>query len=154
MTEFRVLGVGNVLWADEGIGPALLSAIEAEITDPRIDFVDGGTQGLYLLPMVTDSRHLLILDAVDLGYEPGSICCLHDDQILAAFAGRSLSLHQTSVHDLLAAAYLLDWQPDSVTLIGIQIQNADQWGGDLTDTARHALPQAVARAVELIRQWQ
>ena len=151
--ETLVLGVGNVLWADEGVGPKLADALAARVTLKTGQIVDGGTQGLYLLPMITDARRLLMFDAVDMDKEPGEVVILYNDDIYAAFTTRILSLHQNSLHDLIAAAKLLDWEPEEVVLIGVQVKDADDWGGGLTPEVTAAMDVALDQSMDVLRRW-
>ena len=151
--ETLVLGVGNVLWADEGVGPRLTEALAAQVTLKTGQIVDGGTQGLYLLPLIMDARRLLLFDAVDLGKPPGEVMVLHNDELVAVFSTRIMSLHQNSLHDLLAAAKLMDWHPDEVVLIGIQVDDADHWGGPLTPVVTAAMEVALTYAKDVLVRW-
>ena len=151
--ETLVLGVGNVLWADEGVGPRLTEVLSARVTLKSGDIVDGGTQGLYLLPLIMDARRLLLFDAVDIGKPPGEVMVLRNDELVAVFSTRIMSLHQNSLHDLLAAAKLMDWEPEEVVLIGIQVDDADSWGGEITPVVRAAMDVAINRALEVLERW-
>ena len=91
-----VLGIGNTLWADEGFGPKTVARIAAwQEWDEGIEVVDGGTQGLYLLPLVQQADRLLVFDVVDFARPPGEIVILRDAEIPAFFGQRPLSLHQS-----------------------------------------------------------
>lgn len=148
-----ILGVGNVLWADEGAGPRSIELLLRRLNLSAAEVVDGGTQGLYLLPMVTEAQRLLLFDAVDLGLPPGEVVVLEGEAIFSAFTGGILSLHQTSLHDLLAAAYLVGWQPEHVALIGIQAMDTENWGGDLSQPVAAALGEAIDRAEKILLRW-
>lgn len=139
-----VLGVGNLLWADEGVGPRLIELLGQRGRCGAAELVDGGTQGLYLLPVLTGAERVVLLDAVDLGRQPGDIVVLEDDEISALGSGRPLSLHQTSLHDLLAAAALIGWRPQWLRLVGIQAAETEAWGQPLTPPVAAALPRAAA----------
>lgn len=120
-----VLGVGNVLLGDEGVGVAVARRLEAAQAagDTRIPtgtrIVDGGTLGLDLLPLLADSDAVVIIDAVDLGRDPGTVVVLRDGAVEATLAGH-LSPHQVGVGDLVAAARLLGEVPARLSLVGIQ----------------------------------
>lgn len=144
-----VLGVGNLLWADEGVGPRLIELLTQRGRTGPAELVDGGTQGLYLLPQLTGADRVLLLDAVDLDRQPGDVVVLADDEISAMGQGRPLSLHQTSLHDLLAAAALIGRTPSWLRLVGIQVADTEIWGGALTPAVEAALPKA-AEIVEKI----
>ncbi len=148
-----VLGVGNVLWADEGVGPSLAAALAGRICLAAGDIVDGGTQGLYLLPLITESRRLLLFDAVDLDRPAGDVVLLRDRDITQVFSTRVLSLHQTSLQDLLAAGQFVGWQPERLALIGVQVENVDDWGRSLTPVVERSLEQALALAIGVLEAW-
>ena len=144
-----VLGVGNLLWADEGVGPRLIEVLRLRGRTGAAELVDGGTQGLYLLPLLTGAERVLLLDAIDLGRNPGDIVVLEGDAISTLGQGRPLSLHQSSLHDLLAAAAMIGWTPGQLRLIGIQVADTKTWGAGLTPLVAAALPDAAA----LVEQW-
>jgi len=146
-----VLGVGNLLWADEGVGPRLIDLLRQRGRTGAAELVDGGTQGLYLLPMLTSSDRVLLLDAVDMGRPPGEIVVLEDEGISALGQGRPLSLHQTSLHDLLAAAALIGRMPPWLRLVGIQVADTNDWGRPLTPAIELALPKAAEIVEEILR---
>jgi len=149
-----VLGVGNVLWADEGFGPAAVVRLQASDSLPTgVEALDGGTQGLYLLPLVQSARHLLVFDAVDFGREPGQIVVLRDAEIPAFFGQRPMSLHQTAFTDVLAAAELTGRMPEKITLVGVQLENIDDWGGGLTPAVAGAMDDALRIGLDELAAW-
>lgn len=149
-----VLGVGNVLWADEGFGPRTVEKMLADGSVPDgVEAIDGGTQGIYLLPVVQSARRLLVLDAVDFGREPGQILVLRDAEIPVFFGQRPLSLHQTAFTDVLAAAELTGKMPEKVTLVGVQLENIDDWGGGLTPSVAGAMDEAIHIGLEELAAW-
>lgn len=115
-----VIGVGNVLFGDDGVGPLLAELLGAEpaLLPAGTTVVDGGTLGLALLPAVLDARALLVLDAVDVDAAPGTVTVLRGRECEGAL-GRRLSAHQVAVADLLGAARLLGFD-GSVALVGVQ----------------------------------
>ena len=144
-----VLGVGNLLWADEGVGPRLIELLRLRGRTGDAELVDGGTQGLYLLPLLTGAERVVLLDAVDLGRPPGEVVVLEGEGISALGQGRPLSLHQTSLHDLLAAAVLIGQSPAQLRLVGIQVADTSSWGSGLTPMVEAALPEAAT----IVEQW-
>ncbi len=150
-----VLGIGNRLWADEGFGPAVVDRLQARADLPAgVEVLDGGTLGLYLLPHVQAARRLLVFDAVDFGHAPGHVVVLRDGEIPAFFGQRPLSLHQTGFTDVLAAAQLTGESPEAITLVGVQPERIDDWGGGLTDTMAAALPRAIDIGLAELAAWQ
>ena len=95
-----VLGIGNVLWADEGFGVRCVEALQQrwELTrpagTPEVELVDGGTQGLYLIHHVQNAARLLIFDAIDYGLPPGTLKVVRDDEVPAFLGAKKMSLHQ------------------------------------------------------------
>ncbi|GAB1392071.1 hypothetical protein MASR1M60_02340 [Rhodocyclaceae bacterium] len=150
-----LLGIGNVLWADEGFGPHVAAHLLSEGgLPPDTEVVDGGTQGLYLLPLVQDADRLIVFDAVDFGRPPGELLVLRDREIPAFFGQRPLSLHQTGFTDVLAAAELTGRTPQAITLIGAQYANIDTWGGALSPAVAAALEPALAAARHELALWK
>ncbi|QDX80327.1 hydrogenase expression/formation protein [Denitratisoma sp. DHT3] len=150
-----LLGIGNVLWGDEGFGPRVVERMrERNAAPPDVRLVDGGTQGLYLLPLVQDAARLIVFDAVDFGRAPGEMVVLRDAEIPAFFGTRPLSLHQTGFTDVLAAAELTGRQPRAVTLIGVQYVDIDTWGGGLSPAVAAAIDPAIATSRRELQLWR
>ena len=149
-----VLGIGNVLWADEGFGVRCVEALQSRYTFPaHVSLVDGGTQGLYLVPQVSGASRLLILDAVDYGLAPGTLKLVEDDEVPRFLGAKKMSLHQTGFQEVLALAQLTGHYPEQVLLIGCQPEELEDFGGSLRACVKAALEQAVALAVERLAQW-
>ncbi|SUG47458.1 hydrogenase-1 operon protein HyaD [Salmonella enterica subsp. arizonae] len=90
-----VMGLGNLLWADEGFGIRVAERLYARYHWPEeVDIVDGGTQGLNLLGYVEQASHLLLLDAIDYGLAPGSLRTYAGEKIPAYLSAKKMSLHQ------------------------------------------------------------
>ena len=153
-SDTLVLGIGNLLWADEGFGIRALEYLhERWRFGPGTRLLDGGTQGLYLLPFVENCRKLLILDAVDYGLRPGTVKIVQDGEVPAFMGAKKMSLHQTGFQEVLAVAALKGWQPERIALIGVQPEMLEDYGGSLTDTVKAKLPVAVDVAVDFLRTW-
>jgi hydrogenase maturation protease len=139
-TEILVLGLGNLLLSDDGLGLRLLKALASE--DSAAEFLDGGTQGLALLSYLVNRRALIILDAVALGASPGTVHVLQGDAIAAHPA---VTAHGSNALELLAAARLLGDLPPSVTIIGIE-PACIRTGIGLSAGVEAAIPEALSRA--------
>jgi len=114
-----VLGLGNPLMGDDGVGVEALQFLEERyIVPPAVDLVDGGTMGLYLLDRVAGYERLLVVDSVAASQSPGTVLHLRGDEVQAVF-GACLSPHQAGVSDLLAALTLLERRPKEVVAIGM-----------------------------------
>ena len=115
-----LIGLGNILMRDEGVGVHSVKYIEENYSiPPELEIVDGGTSGLDLLPFIEGRKHVLFVDTINFNREPGHIGVLTNEQIPALF-GTKDSLHHMGLMDVLAAAQLLDLLPGEICLIGIQ----------------------------------
>jgi hydrogenase maturation protease len=154
MDAALVLGIGNVLWADEGFGVRCVEAFDAAWQPPDgVRTLDGGTQGLYLLPYVQGARRLLIFDAIDFGLAPGTLRVLEGDEVPCYLGIRKTSLHQTGFQEVLACALLAGQLPDPLVLIGVQPVELDDYGGSLRPAVRAQVAHAVQLAVDRLSQW-
>jgi hydrogenase maturation protease len=152
--EALLLGIGNVLWADEGFGVRCAEAFAAAWALPAgAAVIDGGTQGLYLLPHVQDARRLLIFDAIDFGLAPGTLRVLEGDAVPCYLGARKTSLHQTGFQEVLACAALTGSLPESLVLIGVQLVDIDDFGGSLRPAVRAQVPRALELAVARLTEW-
>jgi hydrogenase maturation protease len=114
-----VLGLGNVLLGDDGLGAAAVARLEGEYSiPPGVHVADGGTLGLSLLGLLTDADHVILVDAVRTDDPPGTLVRLDGEDVSDAVRDR-LSPHQVGVADLLDAARLIDRYPATVTLLGL-----------------------------------
>lgn len=149
-----VLGIGNVLWADEGFGVRAVEALDARWRfAPNVQLVDGGTQGLYLIQHVQAARKLLILDAIDYGLAPGTLKRVENDEVPRFLGAKKMSLHQTGFQEVLMLARLTGSYPDEVLLIGCQPEELEDYGGSLRPVVKAALEDAVQQAVARLRDW-
>ncbi|MBE1236491.1 HyaD/HybD family hydrogenase maturation endopeptidase [Phaeovibrio sulfidiphilus] len=149
-----VLGIGNLLWADEGFGVRCAETLgRTHVLPGTVTLMDGGTQGLYLLPHVTAARRMVLFDAVDYGLPPGSVHVVEDGDIPRFTGAKKMSLHQTGFQEVLAAATLLGRLPEKMVLIGVQPVDMSDYGGPLHDTLKARVPEAVALGVARLRDW-
>jgi hydrogenase maturation protease len=145
-----VLGLGNTVLSDDGVGPAILESLRRQHGDEsRVEFIDGGTQGLSLLGYLSGQRVLIILDAVQLGKPPGAISVLDLPQVQALGAHRATTAHEGNAGELLAAAAILGDLPEQVYVVGVEPERLTT-GIGLSDPVQAAVPEAVAQARRLI----
>lgn len=146
-----VLGVGNRLLHDDGVGLELMERLAAlRGGSANIEYVDGGTQGLALLPLIDGRQGLLVLDAVRLGGRPGAVHVLHG--VNGARTARATSAHASSVGELLACAALLGQLPRTVTIIGIEPKLVTT-GIGLSDEVEGSIKGALGIALRELREW-
>ena len=148
-----VLGLGNILLSDEGVGVRVVERLQARYEFPcDVEILDGGTLGLDLLPYVEKADRLLVVDAVEMGADPGTLVRLEGEQIPAIF-GPKLSPHQIGFADLLAAARLTDCQPEELVLWGLQ-PGSMQVGLDLSPAVNAQVELLVEKILSEMRRWE
>ncbi len=149
-----VLGIGNVLWADEGFGVRCVETLQREWTfAPHVELIDGGTQGLYLIENVQSATRLLIFDAIDYGLAPGTLKLIENDEVPRFMGAKKMSLHQTGFQEVLCLAQFTGHYPEQVLLIGCQPEELEDFGGSLRDSVKQTLPQALALGLQRLRAW-
>ncbi|MFB9950667.1 HyaD/HybD family hydrogenase maturation endopeptidase [Rhizobium puerariae] len=149
-----VLGIGNILWADEGFGVRAVEAFHKAYEVPEnVTVLDGGTQGLYLVQFVNEHDRLIVFDAIDYGLEPGTMKIVEDDEVPKFTGAKKMSLHQTGFQEVLSAADLMGHYPERLALIGCQPLDLEDWGGSLTQPVRAVIPAAIGTAVRILRDW-
>lgn len=142
-----VLGIGNVLWADEGFGIRAVERFHERFEPcPGVEVVDGGTRGMALLPLVQACDLLIVFDAVDFGLPPGTPHQLADHEVPAFLGAKAMSLHQTGFQDVLALAELTGEAPRHLQLIGVQPELLEDYGGGLTPIVASRIEGAVEHA--------
>lgn len=149
-----ILGIGNVLWADEGFGVRCVEAMADRYALPdTVKLMDGGTQGLYLLPFLEEAEALLVFDAIDYGLPAGTLKVIRDDAVPAFMGAKKMSLHQTGFQDVIATAQLLGRCPARMTLIGCQPVELEDYGGGLRPEVAARVPAAIDLAVAELARW-
>ncbi|WP_095590904.1 HyaD/HybD family hydrogenase maturation endopeptidase [Actibacterium ureilyticum] len=143
-----ILGIGNVLWADEGFGVRCVERLAgAHAFDDNVRLLDGGTQGLYLLPFLEEADILVVFDAVDYGLAPGTLKIVENDAVPQFLGAKKMSLHQTGFQDVIATARLMGYCPETLLLIGCQPQELEDYGGGLRDVVAAQIDPAIRVAL-------
>jgi hydrogenase maturation protease len=149
-----VLGIGNVLWADEGFGVRCVEDMAERYRFPaHVRLLDGGTQGLYLLPFLEEADALIVFDAVDYGLAPGEMKIVEGDEVPAFLGAKKMSLHQTGFQDVIATARLMGYCPERLLLIGCQPEELEDFGGGLRDVVAARIDPAIAIALDQLARW-
>ncbi|MEL7042221.1 MAG: HyaD/HybD family hydrogenase maturation endopeptidase [Pseudomonadota bacterium] len=152
--DVLVLGVGNILWADEGFGVRCAEHMAAQFDVPDgVEIMDGGTQGLALVNDLAEARHIIIFDAVDAGLKPAELVTVRGEDVPKFAVGKKVSLHQTSMMELLALAEFIGDAPEAITLIGCQPVVLEDYGGGLTEDVAAQVASAIQAAVEELKAW-
>ncbi len=152
MAATLILGVGNILLADEGAGVHAMRYLEdtCERSDTR--FIDGGTLGFSLAADIADADNLIIFDAAQLDDEPGAVRVFEDDEVDEFLTSGRRSVHEVGFADLMDIARLEGTLPQHYALIGIQPEQLG-WGEAPGAAVTRAIPKAADKAVELIDKW-
>ena len=146
-----VLGLGNLIQSDDGVGVHAVQRLEADSRVPRdIRLLDGGTLGLELLNHISGSRRLLVIDAVDFGAPPGTVVRLAGDE-LGALPGNA-SVHQLGLADLLAALRITGQEPPEVVVLGVQ-PGSIALGTSLSASVASSMPQIVEETIAQLAEW-
>lgn len=147
-----ILGIGNLLWADEGFGVRVVQALEQRYRfPPQVTLLDGGTQGLGLIPYVQACDALVIADAVDFQQAPGSLLEVHDEEVPQYLSAGKLSLHQVSFQEVLALCRLTEQGPRRLCLIGVQPVLLEDYGGSLTPPVKAQIEPAGTRILAYLQ---
>jgi len=115
-----VLGIGNLVMSDDGVGVKVVQQLQREYCfAENVEVLDGGTLGLDLLPKLEGVDHLIVVDAVETGGKPGTCVRLAGEELPIALETK-VSPHQMGLKDLLSVAELLGHSPGEMVLVGVQ----------------------------------
>lgn len=147
-----VLGLGNTIMTDDGFGVKVVNALSSRYHfQGPVTLLDGGTLGLDLLPHLEEVDTLLIIDALDMREEPGSVFRIEGEDVPRAFASK-LSVHQMGLQDLLAVAELQGHVPGKLIVWGVQPECIEM-GTELTATVQAKLEPVVAEVLNELAGW-
>jgi len=144
-----VLGIGNLLMGDEGVGALAAQALEPERLGEGVEVLDGGTGGFHLLPHLEGVDRLVLIDAAADGLAVGSVRAIRP-RFLSDFP-RALSAHEIGLRDLLESAALLGHLPRT-DLVTISVRGPFEVGAGLSPAVSAAIPEVLARVRELLGQ--
>lgn len=146
-----ILGIGNILWADEGFGVRAVEEMQRRYRFPEnVRLLDGGTQGIYLVDQVRAADVLVVYDAVDYGLPAGTMKLVEGDQVPRFMGAKKMSLHQTGFQEVLAMAELMGDYPEHLLLIGVQPVELEDFGGSLRPQVKVRLDSAMGAALEYL----
>lgn len=150
-----VLGIGNTLLTDEGIGIHVLHALEPVLANwPDVTLLDGGTLSFTLAGPIEEADALIVVDAANIKSEPGDWTLLEGEEMDAFLMGnRKSSVHEVGLTDLRTIAILAGHWPEKRAMLAIQPQTID-WGEQPTPAVAAAISSACTAIHDLIREWQ
>ena len=146
-----LMGAGNTVMADEGIGPRCVEALDEWFDFPEnVDVTDVGTTGLAMLDLLREYTHVIVLDAAkDTGHPAGTVV-LYTPEDLAAHQVLH-SAHDMRLIDVLQSATLIGIELESVVIVGVQIKDMTEWVLKLTAPVQEAIPVACACALQQLQ---
>jgi hydrogenase maturation protease len=154
LNKTLVLGIGNPILQDDGIGVHVVQQLKTEYLDfPQVEFLDGGTLSFSLIGKIEGATNLIVIDAAQLDDEPGSVRTFFGEE-MDLFLGRqkNSSVHDVTLIDLMSIALLSDRLPFRRALIGVQPETID-WGTEPTPVVKKAIPTVCNLTMELIEKW-
>lgn len=148
-----VLGVGNSLLTDDGVGIHVIEIIRRKNGfGPHVSICDGGTIGLTLLPHIEEAERLIVVDAAQLGAAPGVVRMFENERMDEHLSRARSSVHEVALSDILDAARLGGTVPKKRVLIAIQPQETG-WGEAPTQAVRDAMPAACDAVRDYVERW-
>jgi hydrogenase maturation protease len=148
-----VLGLGNILLGDEGVGVRVVERLQEQYDfSKEVQVMDGGTLGLDLLPYVQDTSRILVVDAVQANEPPGTLVRLASGDIPIFLDACKVSAHQEGLQDLLAVAALKGYLPRDVVFWGVQI-NSLRVGLALSPVVAEQVDSLVKNVVDELARW-
>ena len=152
--KILVLGIGNTLLTDEGVGIIAMRALEAQFgTRKDMEFLDGGTLSFTLAVPISECSALLVIDAAEFGAVPGTVRSFVGDE-MDRFLGenRKSSVHEVGLLDLRSISLLTGHWPEQRALIGVQPEVVS-WGETLTPVVAAAMPEVCEIAVKIVDRF-
>ncbi|WP_256760339.1 HyaD/HybD family hydrogenase maturation endopeptidase [Cohnella sp. WQ 127256] len=150
--QITVIGIGNTLYSDEGVGIHVLPLLEERMQHYKnVEIIEGATDGMRLLGPVEDTDHLIILDAINGGEAPGTIYSVYDEAI-PAFYGIKMSVHQVGFQEVLFASRIRERVPAHMAMFGVQPASLE-FGIGLSETVSSTLDALVDRIEDQVRKW-
>ena len=152
-TSTLVLGIGNTLLTDEGVGVHVINRMANQCAGvPGVTFLDGGTLSFSLAGELANHARLIVVDAAHTGKKPGSVVCYEGREMEKYLQGSRKSVHEVGLGDLLDITRLCEHYPQKIALVGIEPFNMG-WGESLSPVVEHSVSAAVDAVMQLIARW-
>lgn len=151
--KITALGLGNLLCGDDAFGVHAAEKLYSQYDfPPHVAVIDGGTQGPTLHGFVEESEKLLVFDAADFGFAPGTVSVFEKADIPIWLGMNKMGPHQNSFSETLALAALRNRLPAEICLIGFQ-PSIVEFGSEISDLAISKIPEAIAAGLEILKGW-
>jgi len=152
-TTILILGLGNMLFSDDGIGVHLVNRLAKNNSQKKhLKFVDGGTVGLNLLTELDDTYGIIAIDAAEIDKPAGFIQIFEGLDMDTRLAAKKRTPHEVTLADLMSTAVLTGIRPDNRALVGIQPEDID-WGDKPTETLMKSMDKAESIILALADKW-
>jgi hydrogenase maturation protease len=154
MNNVLILGIGNILLSDEGVGVHLVKRMQRKIGDiPGITYLDGGTLSFTLAEPIAQADGLIVVDAARMGHPPGTLKLFFDQEMDRYLKANRCSVHEVSLSDLLDIACLTQTLPQHRCLLGIEPETVN-WGDSPSRTLIPAIEQGICKIMTILSQWR
>lgn len=148
-----ILGIGNTLLSDEGIGIHLVNAMQQKVGDiPGVTYMDGGTLSFTLAEPIAQADGLIVVDAARMKQPAGTLQVFHNEAMDRYLSGNRSSVHEVSLSDLLDIARLSETLPAQRCLVGVEPKELD-WGESLSDPVAPAVERGIREILSILSEW-
>ncbi len=141
MADTLILGLGNVLRGDDGVGAAIISSLQSQSLPDGVDLIDGGTAGLEIVLLLKEYRRVIVVDAAEMGLEAGEWRVFEGKTAVIPSNPSCLNgtLHSAGFAEALALAEALGTLPEELIVFGVQPERVD-WGEGLSERVTRVVP--------------
>ncbi len=146
-----ILGVGNLLLKDEGVGVHVVQELQKKALPPEVKVIEGGVAGIGLINFFQGARKAVFIDAADMKLAPGTVVRFTPEEIRSQPGNPKFSAHDVGLLEVLELAKALGQCPPEVVIIGVQPKEIS-WGMDLTPEVQAAFPQILEAVLKEIEQ--
>lgn len=149
-----ILGIGNTLLTDEGIGVHLVERMQRKVGEiDGVEYLDGGTLSFTLAEPIARADGLVVVDAARMGAAPGTLKVFHNEEMDRYLSGNRSSVHEVSLTDLLDIARLSECLPQQRCLVGIEPASLD-WGEKPSDTVNSTIELGISEILSILEKWR
>jgi hydrogenase maturation protease len=150
MKKTLIIGLGNTLRKDDGIGPRVVQDLANHDLPKDVEIIDGGTRGLELVTLLEGRQRVIVIDAAEIGKKPGEIERFSLGEARLLDAGRQISVHSAGLGDALLLADALGVLPQAVVIYGIQPASLD-WDPELSPELEQVIPRVVESILDELK---
>ena len=147
-SKLKVIAVGNDLYGDDGVGNAVLHELEKMSDMNDIELIDGATDALGLIDHFSDTDHVIIVDAAQMGEKPGTVKVFSKEEVKLKIKMDHLSVHGISLAETFDIAQMVDSLPKNITIIGVEPKNIGI-SESLSDVVMQSIPEVVSNIINL-----